>query len=366
MTMPSTQPPLTSVKPWYLLQYHFASLLLSCIASAALAQAPIAAEVSITRLGNGPIIAPGIHPSIGENIQGPSLIKVPAWVKNPLGKYYLYFADHKGLYIRLAYADELLGPWQIYEPGSLHIEDSFFAPTRPPIAPERLAQLVAAREASGVRVSHDYGKELTEPHIASPDVHVDEENQRIIMYYHGLEAAAFQHTRVAVSNDGIHFEAREENLGKTYFRKFEYNSTVYAIAMPGQLYRSKDGLSNFEAGPVLFEPTMRHSAVMVRDDQLYVFWTRVGDAPESIMLSTIKLTDDWMNWQESEALVVLKPEYPWEGANAPIEPSVRSTAYGRVNQLRDPALFSENGAVYLLYSVAGESGIAVARVNFGP
>ncbi|GIT64032.1 MAG: hypothetical protein Ct9H300mP22_4320 [Gammaproteobacteria bacterium] len=44
------------------------------------------------------------------NIQGPSLIKVPEWIENPLGKYYLYFADHKGLYIRLAYADELQDP----------------------------------------------------------------------------------------------------------------------------------------------------------------------------------------------------------------------------------------------------------------
>ncbi len=327
-------------------------------------QETLTSGLSISRLGNGPIIHPDIHPSIGENIQGPSLIKVPSWIKNPLGKYYLYFADHKGQYIRLAYADDLLGPWQIYEPGSLHIEDSFFAPTRPPIEPERLAQLVAARESSGVRVSHDYSKELTEPHIASPDVHVDDENKRIIMYYHGLEAAAFQHSRVALSDDGIHFTARKENLGKTYFRKFDYNNFVYAIAMPGQFYRSLDGLSNFETGPLLFEPTMRHSAVMVRDNQLYVFWTRVGDAPESIMLSTIDLTNDWMSWRVNNEHVVLKPEYPWEGVNAPIEPSVRSTAYGTVNQLRDPALFIENGVVYLLYAVAGESGIALARVNF--
>jgi hypothetical protein len=276
----------------------------------------------------------------------------------------LYFADHKGRYIRLAYADELLGPWQIYEPGSLHIAESFFAATRPPIAPERLAELVAIREASGVRVSHDYGLELTEPHIASPDVHVDEVNQRIVMYYHGLEAAAFQHSRVAVSDDGIHFTAREENLGRTYFRKFDYNNVTYAISMPGQFYRSQDGLSDFKAGPLLFEPTMRHSAVLVKNDQLFVFWTRVGDAPESILLSTVNLSSDWMSWQESDEVVLLKPDYSWEGANAPIEPSVRSTAYGMVNQLRDPALFSENGVIYLLYAIAGESGIALARVNF--
>ena len=64
---------------------------------------------SAKRLLNHPIITPKTHPSIGRNIQGPSLIQVPDWVVNPLGSYYLYFADHKGSYIRLAYANELTG-----------------------------------------------------------------------------------------------------------------------------------------------------------------------------------------------------------------------------------------------------------------
>jgi hypothetical protein len=29
-------------------------------------------------------------------------------------RYYLYFADHKGDYIRLAYAEALMGPWQTF------------------------------------------------------------------------------------------------------------------------------------------------------------------------------------------------------------------------------------------------------------
>ena len=239
-----------------------------------------------------------------------------------------------------------------------------FAVSRPPIAADRLAELVAARQASGVRVSHDYAKELTEPHIASPDVHVDEENQRIVMYFHGLEAAARQHSRVAVSENGIDFETLPGDIGRTYYRAFEWGGMTYAIAMPGQFYRSQDGLTNFEAGPLLFESTMRHSAVLVRDGKLFIFWTRVGDAPETILLSTIELTDDWNDWQESPEVEVLRAEFDWEGADAPVEPSVRSTAYGHVNQLRDPALFVDDGVVYLLYAVAGESGIALARVTF--
>ena len=100
------------------------------MSAATLAQSP---RVTVTRLLDRPLIGPDIHPSIGENIQGPSLIKVPDWLPNKMGNYYLYFADHKGRYIRLAYADSITGPWQIHEPGSLQIENSYFTPTRPTI-----------------------------------------------------------------------------------------------------------------------------------------------------------------------------------------------------------------------------------------
>ena len=339
-------------------------LIAALVAGTAFAQQPDLSTVKVTRLLDKPVIGPDIHPSIGVNIQGPSLIRVPNWVENPLGNYYLYFADHKGLYIRLAYADNLTGPWQVHEPGSLRIEDSYFTPTRPEISEEALAEMIEGRRASGSRTSHDLAFELTQPHIASPDVHVNEDSQQIIMYYHGLEGPGFQHSRVATSNDGINFTAGSENIGRTYMRAFKYEQRTYALAMPGQFYRSENGLTNFEEGPRLFVPNMRHSAVVVRDNYLYVFWTRVGDAPESIMLSTIDLRPDWTKWQVSEERVVLRPERNWEGADAPVEPSVRSTAYGHVNQLRDPTLYIEDDVVYMLYAVAGESGIALARVDF--
>jgi hypothetical protein len=136
------------------------------------------------------------------------------------------------------------------------------------------------------------------------------------------------------------------------------------MAMPGQFYRSKDPLSGFEPGPLLFNPNMRHAALLVRGGTLFVFWTQVGHAPETIMLSTIALIDDWTKWSASPPVEVLRPERAWEGADAPVAPSVRSTAYGHVNQLRDPAVFEENGRTFLLYAVAGESGIAIAEAKF--
>jgi hypothetical protein len=89
------------------------TLLLALCSLFSLTPAAHAAElpsITVTRLGDGPLITPEMDARMGGNIQGPSLIKVPDWVENPLGNYYLYFADHRGTYIRMAYADEVTGP----------------------------------------------------------------------------------------------------------------------------------------------------------------------------------------------------------------------------------------------------------------
>jgi hypothetical protein len=314
------------------------------------------------RLLDRPIIAPALHPSIGVNIQGPSLIRVPDWIEHPLGAYYLYFADHKGSYIRLAYADALTGPWHVHPPGSLHLRQSCFLTTPPVPSPEQLAAFEQRYQASGAAISHDVLSEITTPHIASPDVHVDPVRRQIVMYFHGLESVGNQVTRVATSIDGIDFTAMPEVLGRSYFRVFQHAGMHYALAMPGELYRSTDGFHAFEAGPTLFNPNMRHAALSRRGDTLFVFWTQVGDTPERILLSQIDLSADWRDWTDSASVEVLRPERPWEGADAPLVPSVRSTAYGQVNQLRDPAVHEENGRIFLLYAVAGESGLAIAEV----
>lgn len=325
-------------------------------------QGVVDAPVTVTRLLDRPIIAPDTDPSIGPNIQGPSLIRVPEWVSGRLGKYYLYFADHKGKYIRLAYADNLLGPWRVHVPGSLQLEGSFLL-TEPPTGPPEAIETIRETPRPAF-LPHDLIVEATTPHIASPDVHVDERNRQIVMYYHGLNGLQQQVTRAATSTDGIRFAARPEILGRTYFRAFAHDGYTYAMSMPGQFYRSRNPLSEFVQGPLLFNPQMRHSALLKRGTTLYVFWTQVGHAPESIMVSTIELSTGWSAWTATPGVEVLRPERTWEGADAPVIASQRSTAYGHVNQLRDPAVFEEGGRVFLLYAVAGESGVAIAEARF--
>ncbi len=329
-------------------------------ASAAGAQGP----VSVERFAKNPLIVPDMDQRMGKNVEGPSLVKAPAWLAEKLGSFYLYFADHKGRYIRLATADAIAGPWSMYEPGTLTLERSHFL-TQAPDAPETVSESASEGYATSARPGvFSAAQRSTIPHIASPDVHVRDDLEKIVMYYHGLESAAMQVTRVATSSDGIHFEAQEPILGRPYFRAFFYDGYWYALAMPGQFYRSNDGLNDFSAGPMRFNPKMRHSAVTVRGDVLWVFWTQAGDEPERILLSRVDLRGDWMQWQESEPVEVLRPELDWEGSELPLEPSVRGAVNVPVHQLRDPAIFVEGEQSYLLYAVKGESGIAGARLRF--
>jgi len=291
-------------------------------------------KIEIERLGSSPIIRPNMDGRMGDNVNGPSLIAVPDWIPDPLGRYYLYFAHHDGRYIRLAYADDLSGPWRMHEPGVLPLSESHFA-----------------------------------GHIASPDVCIDHAARRIRLYYHGADnptqSGQPQYTRAALSADGLQFEAREEILGRPYMRTVRHGDWYYSIAMPGVFYRSRDGLGGFETGSTLFDRDMRHAALLVRGERLLVFYTQVGDTPERILLSAIDLTADWRAWRPTDPVVVLEPERDYEGGNLALRPSVRGLAPEPVRELRDPAVFEDAGGLYLLYTVAGEKGIAIARMRLG-
>ena len=312
--------------------------------------------IRATRLVDAPIIRPDMDARMGDNVNGPSLIRAPQWLSETdagrLGEYYLYFAHHKGRYIRLAYADDLSGPWTTYEPGTLRLEESHFPATFEAFPPE-LAESIERGEVY--------------PHVASPEVHVDDEARRIRLYYHGQLRDGRQVSRVALSGDGIHFEAREEILSTSYLRMIRLDDVEtpgwYGMSMPGIVYRSEDGLGAFEQGPQLFPDTMRHCALLRRGDTLWVFWSNVGDAPERILVSPVSLRGDWREWTAGPAEEVLRPELDWEGATLPLAPSVRGYAPAPVNQLRDPAIFEEDGRAWLLYAVEGEHGIAIAELD---
>ncbi len=290
------------------------------------------------RFQENPIIRPEMLPGgDGDNINGPLLIAVPSWVPKPLGKYYLYFAHHQGKYIRMAYADALRGPWHIHKSGVLRLADT-----------------------------------VGQGHIASPDVLIDEQGKKIRLYFHvgGVPGEKRgQVTLVATSDNGLDFAPSKEALGGPYFRVFRHGDFHYALDRSGRLLRSQDGLRGFEPGPAVVPgegaASVRHVAVRLVGDTAEIYYSRVSDAPERIVLSRMDLRGDWKNWRASRAVEVLAPEEKYEGADLPPQPSRTGPGHGR--QLRDPAVFEERGRIYLIYSVAGEGGIGIAElIGDGP
>ena len=292
-------------------------------------------------------------PELGGNVNGPSLIRSPDWLDNPPARYLLYFAHHEGHSIRLALADDLRGPWRLQQPPPLSLSQSYFAETEPAL--ENLHP-----EA---RYFIENNQDGNYPHIASPDVWVDAERQQIRLYYHGRLENGQQRTRVAISTDGTAFTAREPILATSYLRLFKHDGWFYAITMPAQLYRSRDGLQAFEKGPRLTDAPIRHHALLQHQGDWYLFWTRVGDRPERILVSRLNMSDDWQNWVLGEPQEVHRAERDWEGGDLPPDPSEYGAVHQRVNQLRDPAIFEEDGRIYLLYALAGERGIGIGQLH---
>jgi len=327
---------------------------------------PRSAAVRATRLPQNPLITIASSRSVGDNVNGPTIVRVPAWVKQPLGRYYMYFAHHKGLFIRLAYANAIEGPWTIYEPGVLQISDTAFSRPQP--------------DRAGL-------PDFLYSHIASPEISLDAVSNRMVLWFHGwwtngapwpsdnAGARAWatangygQYTQVAESSDGIHFTVRPSITRESYLRVFRQGRYFYAIARLGVLSRSTDPLGSFEVGPNPFRDTsyanrVRHVALLRRGNVLYVFFTGIGDAPEHVLVSTIDLSGDWQTWKASPPVDVLGPDAVYECPELPSVPSAAGEIEGRARQIRDPAVFEENGKAWLFYTVCGEQGIAAAELT---
>lgn len=320
--------------------------------------------VVVERVGDGPIIHPGMLPAeIGGNINGPSLIRVPDWVENPLGRYYLYFAHHRDDHIRMAYADDPEGPYTNHAGGVLH-----------------LAEQTALRD-----------------HIASPDVMVDEANRRLVMFYHGsnLVPGEPQMTAAVASEDGLSFRPLSEGtVERAYLRVFRHEGEWYGFNHGGVLGRAPELGAPFEPigqfiGPEitlavdpdrLGEPgatpaaerspggagrySIRHVGLDVYDGHLVVYFSFVGHRPERILATFVPMEGPPETWRARGIVEVAQPETAWEGADLSLEFSRGGIAREPVRQLRDPHVFREGEQAWLLYTAAGENALGLARLRY--
>ncbi len=322
--------------------------------------------VRASRVTQNPLITVASSGSLGGNVNGPTVIRVPAWVERPLGRYYMYFANHMGDAIRLAYADSPTGPWHVHEPGVLHVRDTaFFRPQPDPT--EALADFYT--------------------HVASPEIYVDETRRRIVLWSHGwwtggerwpadpAAARAWarqkgygQFTQAAESSDGLRFDSRPGITRTSYLRVFRHDGIFYGLSRLGLLSRASHPLETFVPGPNPFSRggyagRVRHLAVVVRGSRLHVFFTAIGDAPERVLMSSIDLSGDWTTWQASAPVEVLRPEASYECTDLPVAASLGGDVDVPVRQIRDPFVFEEPGRLLLYYSICGEQGIAAAAIE---
>jgi len=290
------------------------------------------------------------------NINGPSVIRVPEWVTDPLGKYYLYFAHHKGTSIRLAYADQTMGPWFIYPMPVLTVEQSLF---------------VTNDLDPNSRNDWVNGPDYLYAHIASPDVHVDQHAKQILMFFHGLLPDGDQQTRLALSKNGRSFSAAPPLLGPSYLRAFQWRGRWYATHLWGEM-----GIfETLSTTPKIFPHTtlpyqitgaphakIRHGHICRVVEHMHFVFSRIGDAPECILHCPIELSDNPQDWRFGPVSTLLSPNEAWEGFGKVPVKSAEGSARGWIPELRDPCLFYDEGRLWLLYSGGGERGIGVAEM----
>jgi hypothetical protein len=227
-------------------------------------------------------------------------------------------------------------------------------------------------------------------HIASPEIYIDKARQRLILWTHGLwtegqrwperrqDAAAWvkqhgyaQFTQAAESSDGLTFQVKPAITRQSYLRVIPFDGRFYGMARLGQLLRASSPLDVFELGGSPFRDSpyagrVRHVTLLESNGLLHVVFSAIGDAPESILHTTMQMKGDWDTWRIGPVSKVLVPETKYECPDLPPEKSEVGEIDRPARQLRDPALFGDEGQLYLFYTFCGEQGIAGAEVTFAP
>jgi hypothetical protein len=156
----------------------------------------------------------------------------------------------------------------------------------------------------------------------------------------------------------------------------QYDGYYYALAKIQEngigalaITRGKSLKSASEKGPILARG-VRHCDVHAVDSILHVFFTMIGDAPERILLGTIDMSSNWIEWLLLPGPVLLSPEHGYEHGNAATVASQIGTAGCTAkNELRDPHFLpdkespSDSLTGLLFCTVQGERAFAMARFS---
>ena len=274
---------------------------------------PIIDSSTFTRIGGGGVENDsGTTTRIENNIDGPSVIRVPDWIPiservNPSANYYAYFAHHGGDNIRLAWSDSITGTWNLFNAQGSTAPNAAWG-----ISGNNTGTVTPGNGVLDIDLGT--GGELLRPvagsdigitrHVASPDVLVDNVNQRIVLGFHAPPSVGPNNQRsfVATSEFGLNFNPAPENgqaadgfvgetgqgvrdviLGESYFRTFEVGGQGFAYANNGNLFQAPatndagqlNTLANADSEGGWFNPSADHTLL---DD----WWTEISEANNPI------------------------------------------------------------------------------------
>lgn len=293
----------------------------------------------IKRLG---LLVPSTwNPKEVENINGPCVIQwnLPPIIPFRKKLYLMYFADHWGTYIRVA--------WSLKPSGSF---------TRIPFLRPLLI-----RAHFDDRVNH----------VASPEV--VRQGQKTYLFTHSpiKRLDGKQVTFLSRLRLGVFCSKPKQTDLPSYARFFNHVGRLYAITFRADIFEfdiqtlastrievDKKPLLTSDA-PV---EAVRHPHVVKYLDQLLVFYTRTGDAPERIFVSRMEFKSQ-TNVGFGEPIEVIRPEMNYEGALLPIAPSKKGKSQNPEQSLRDPFVAVFDKDCFLYYAVSGERGIACLKID---
>ena len=281
-------------------------------------------------------------PDSEENINGPTVVEAEFPLFSKLRLYLMYFGDHKGKYIKVAWAFSPMGPFR----------------------PVPLVRLLLLRDRFGERKGH----------VASPEVRKLGGKRYIFSHSPSRHfRPGKQITYVSRLRLGI-FCSRPKPMDlPSYARFFPLNGDMHAITNGADVFKLDP--ESFEIRQLTVDKSrllvpeskdaverIRHPQVLGSFGRTLCFYTRVGDAPERVFASILEAK----NPQEivfSAPIELLRPHEDYEGAGHHIEPSKSGISRRPENALRDPFVAEFGSQHFLYYSTAGEKGIACAELN---
>jgi hypothetical protein len=286
--------------------------------------------------------------AFGTNFSGATVFLNPGYLDSSIyARYIMYFAHHSGTFIRIATSNNPFSGWAFPNLEILKI--------------------------GKFNEFHD--------HIASPEVFLDHESKTLNLFFHSrINGSREQQTFLAKSKDGVKFEFTPmESFLPFYLRVSVHNGKVFGVTKGGNLFSHPGGnfsrdwkyLGNMDSPDSKLERlnyfndvgNIRHAHIISYKENLLVFYTRLGEAPEQIYARLINFGSDNNLIEFSEQIEIMQPRLPFECQSAPLKESQPGPSEIFERAFRDPFVFMEKDVKLLFYSYGGESGIGVCEID---